>query len=38
MQRSDIPFEKLRVPLVHVWDRQWLILAAGSFQEGITIS
>jgi flavin reductase (DIM6/NTAB) family NADH-FMN oxidoreductase RutF len=34
MQRSDIPFEKLRVPPVRLWDRQWLVLAAGSFPEG----
>jgi flavin reductase (DIM6/NTAB) family NADH-FMN oxidoreductase RutF len=34
MQRSDIPFEKFRVPPVHLWDRQWLILAAGSFTPG----
>jgi flavin reductase (DIM6/NTAB) family NADH-FMN oxidoreductase RutF len=34
MQRAEIPLEKFRVPVVHVWDRQWLILAAGSFQDG----
>jgi flavin reductase (DIM6/NTAB) family NADH-FMN oxidoreductase RutF len=34
MQRSEIPFEKLRVPVVDTWDRQWLLLAAGTFSTG----
>jgi flavin reductase (DIM6/NTAB) family NADH-FMN oxidoreductase RutF len=29
MQRSDIPVEKFMVPVVRVWDRQWLLLTAG---------
>jgi flavin reductase (DIM6/NTAB) family NADH-FMN oxidoreductase RutF len=33
MQREDIPFGKLLLPAVSIWDRQWLLLAAGDFQK-----
>jgi flavin reductase (DIM6/NTAB) family NADH-FMN oxidoreductase RutF len=33
MQRADIPPEKLQMLPVHVWDRQWLVLAAGNFKD-----
>ncbi len=29
MQREDIPFDRFLVPAVHVWDKRWLLLAAG---------
>ena len=34
MQRIDIPVEKFLVPVVHVWDRQWLLLTAGDPRSG----
>ncbi len=33
MQRSDIPLEELLVPPVHLWHRQWLLLAAGDLEK-----
>jgi len=34
MLRFDIPPEELLVPAVHVWHRQWLLLAAGDLGKG----
>jgi flavin reductase (DIM6/NTAB) family NADH-FMN oxidoreductase RutF len=33
MHRSDIPMEEFLVPVVHVWDRQWLLLTAGDLEK-----
>jgi flavin reductase (DIM6/NTAB) family NADH-FMN oxidoreductase RutF len=33
MNRSDIPVEAFQVPMTHVWERQWLLLAAGDLQK-----
>jgi flavin reductase (DIM6/NTAB) family NADH-FMN oxidoreductase RutF len=33
-RRQDVPFERLVVPVVHAWDRQWLLLACGDFARG----
>ena len=33
MNRSDIPVEAFQVPAAQVWDRQWLLLAAGDFEK-----
>ncbi len=34
MQRQSIPFDRLRLPVVSLWDRQWLLLATGDFEAG----
>jgi flavin reductase (DIM6/NTAB) family NADH-FMN oxidoreductase RutF len=33
MQRTEIPLDDFLVPVVHVWDRQWLLLSAGSLEK-----
>jgi flavin reductase (DIM6/NTAB) family NADH-FMN oxidoreductase RutF len=33
MTRTDIPAEKFVFPVSRVWDRQWLLLAAGDFEK-----
>lgn len=33
MKRVDIAPEKLIVPVARIWDRQWLLLAAGSLEK-----
>ena len=33
MQRESIPFERFRLSVVSIWDRQWLLLATGDFQK-----
>jgi flavin reductase (DIM6/NTAB) family NADH-FMN oxidoreductase RutF len=33
MQRVDIPFDRLVLPVVRSWETQWFVLAAGEFPE-----
>ena len=34
MRRQSIPFDRLRLPVVSLWERQWLLLATGDFEAG----
>ncbi len=31
MQRVDVPFDRLVLPIVRAWETQWFVLAAGEF-------
>jgi flavin reductase (DIM6/NTAB) family NADH-FMN oxidoreductase RutF len=33
MDRLPIPVDRLRVPAIPIWDKRWLLLAAGDFQK-----
>ncbi len=35
MTRTPIPFDDFSVKVHHLWDRQWLLLTAGVFEEGL---